>query len=101
MNSYLLLYVVWVGAGLWAALRMRSLGPNWLMFWSVVFVAYGSVPSIGMLVDSKSLNNPHFEFIGQALLFFFRLSAALSSPQPGQNKGPLFEMCNAPHPTEA
>ena len=71
MNSYLLLYVVWVGAGLWAALRMRSLGPNWLMFWSVVFVAYGSVPSIGMLVDSKSLNNPHFEFIGQALLFFF------------------------------
>jgi hypothetical protein len=71
MNIYLVLYLLWVGGGIWASLQMRSLGPNWLMFWSVVFVAYGSVPSIGMLLDSKALNNLHFEFVGQALLLFF------------------------------
>ena len=68
---YVVLYAVYVFCGVVGALWLRKFGPRWLMFWSIVFIVYSSLPSIGMVIDSRTLNNPMFELIGQSLLVFF------------------------------
>lgn len=67
----IVLYVLYVLCGVMGALWLRKQGPRWLMFWSVVFIVYSSLPAIALIIDSRSLNNSSFELVGQSLLVFF------------------------------
>lgn len=71
MSIYVVLYAAYILFGVLGALWLRRLGPRWLMFWAVIYVVYSSLPSVAMVIDSRSLNSPALELVGQSLLVFF------------------------------
>jgi hypothetical protein len=71
MDLYILVYLTYVFCGIFCAIWLLKLGPRRLMFWSTVYIAYSTLPTASMLVDSKIFNNPKQELIGQSLLVFF------------------------------
>jgi hypothetical protein len=71
MGMYLLLYLIYMALGIYLALCLRKLSPRWLMFLAIAYVAYGSIPSVAMVIDSRPLNSPPLELVGQSLLVFF------------------------------
>lgn len=70
-SPYLILYGLYILCGVMGAFWLRKHGPHSLIFWSVAYIAYSTLPSAGMIMDSRTLNIPAFELIGQSLLIFF------------------------------
>lgn len=69
MGPYLLIYLVYLFCGISGALMLRKKGPKSLLAWSIVFIAYSSLPTLEMI----QLSDKVMSLTGQSLMVFFSI----------------------------
>lgn len=91
MSPYLVIYIVYLICGISGAIMLRKKGPKELMAWSIVFIAYSSLPTLEM----ASSPDRHMSLIGQSLMVFFSIiGGALFSTAWGELRHSARETVN-------
>ena len=69
MNSYLVIYIVYLFCGVGCALMLLNKGPKLLLIWSILFITYSSLPTLEIAFSPDKT----MSLIGQSLMVTFSI----------------------------